>query len=173
MTPPTQPAPFRFMDLPKELRLMVHDHLPRQIKHTRITEHGSTFVLITRHLPLAILRTSREIHAEASAIVQKLVKEFIVKNPPKKFHQLRGRCCSLRNLLQGIVEGYVYAQASQAFEIKILHHCTSQNGGLHYVRPEERSFLRQAVESGRGNVDRIELETVRHISDYRNGLQGH
>ncbi|KAI4619611.1 hypothetical protein J4E83_005466 [Alternaria metachromatica] len=82
------------MDLPSELRLMVYKRLPRQIKHTEVRYLGyswpdtevkldSTFVLITRHLPVAILRTSRQVYAEAHSIVTALIKSFVTESEPR------------------------------------------------------------------------------------------
>lgn len=76
--------PFRFMDLPTELRLTIYKRLPRQIKHTKVRYVGgkypfpaekvdSTVILITRHLPVAILGISRQIYFEADSIVTDLV----------------------------------------------------------------------------------------------------
>jgi len=87
--------PFRFMDLPSELRLIIYNRLPRQIKHTEVRYVGaaawplqdesvdSTVILITRHLPVAILRTSRQIHDEAFDIVTALVQTFVTESHPR------------------------------------------------------------------------------------------
>jgi hypothetical protein len=83
-------APFRFMGLPKELRLIVYEELPRQIKHTPIywsetakARMHPDVVLITRVLPVTILCTSRDVYAEAKAIVQKSAQQFILESEPK------------------------------------------------------------------------------------------
>ena len=73
---------------------MVYKRLPRQIKHTEVRSMGyswpdtevkldSTFVLITRHLPVAILRTSRQVYAEAHSIVTALIKSFVTESEPR------------------------------------------------------------------------------------------
>ncbi|KAI4921628.1 hypothetical protein J4E90_000054 [Alternaria incomplexa] len=78
-----QHVSFPFMNLPVELRLMVYERLPRQIKHTVVSIDGEVAVLVTRHLPTAILRTSKQIYLEAHAIVNKLVQHFVEESPTK------------------------------------------------------------------------------------------
>ena len=78
-----QHDPFPFMNLPVELRLMVYERLPRQIKHTEVSIDGERAILVTRHLPTAILRTSKQIRLEARTIVEKLVRQFIEESPTK------------------------------------------------------------------------------------------
>ncbi|KAI4917726.1 hypothetical protein J4E85_009818 [Alternaria conjuncta] len=83
--------PFRFMDLPTELRLMIYKRLPRQIKHTEFRYVGSLFentvdstvILVTRHLPVAIMRTSRQVHDEAYTIVTSLIQKFVTESQPR------------------------------------------------------------------------------------------
>jgi hypothetical protein len=83
--PSTQP--FRFMDLPKELRLMVYERLPRQITHTRaevpanIRDSKPFLILVTRTCSTALLRVSRTVHDEAGTIVQKLLQRWILAHP--------------------------------------------------------------------------------------------
>jgi hypothetical protein len=78
------------MDLPKGLRFMVYERLPRQIKHVELFACSETMrlvtpdcILVTKFLSIAILRTCREVHAEANAIVQKLAQDFILLVEPK------------------------------------------------------------------------------------------
>ena len=90
--------PFRFMDLPAELRLMIYKRLPRQIKHTEFRYVGSlydstfdlydttvdsTVILVTRHLPVAILMASRQVYNEAYAIVTSLIQKFVTESQPR------------------------------------------------------------------------------------------
>jgi hypothetical protein len=86
--------PFRFMDLPVELRFMVYEFLPRTIKHTLVVtpatldppEPQVELIMVTKHVPTAILATCREVYTEANTIVQKIVKRFILDTPPKIIH---------------------------------------------------------------------------------------
>jgi hypothetical protein len=86
--------PFRLMDLPTELRLMIYKQLPRQIKHTELRYFGpriydpnvtvdSRVTLVTRHLPTAILRTSHQVYAESRAIVSAILQSFMVDSQPR------------------------------------------------------------------------------------------
>lgn len=78
-----QSKSFPFLRLPTEIRLLVYEHLPRQIKHTEVSIDGFVAILITRHLPTAILRTSKLIRAEAQPIVNRLIQEFIEESQTK------------------------------------------------------------------------------------------
>lgn len=58
-----------------------------KIKHTRVdtstTRQRSELILITRHIPSAILASCRDIHGEASSIVQRLMHNFILAHNPR------------------------------------------------------------------------------------------
>ena len=78
-----QSESFPFLRLPTEIRLLVYEHLPRQVKHTEVSIDGFVAILVTRHLPTAILRTSKLIRAEARPIIHRLIQEFIEESQTK------------------------------------------------------------------------------------------
>jgi hypothetical protein len=66
--PPSEPC--RFFTLPKEIRMRVYELLPLQIKHQHIKYEGHVcLTLVTRGLPLAILRTCSQAHDEAKPVL--------------------------------------------------------------------------------------------------------
>jgi hypothetical protein len=85
---------------------MVYECLPRQIHHnlvhTQLNEHDENqssrgVILITRSLPVVMLRLNKQIHGEAKATVRRLAERFILHAVPRviavgiesSYHELR------------------------------------------------------------------------------------
>ena len=66
---------------------MIYKRLPRQIKHTELRYDDGlevdSVILVTRQLPTALLRASREIYAEAHDIVAALIRTFVKESQPR------------------------------------------------------------------------------------------
>jgi hypothetical protein len=79
---------FPFMKLPTEIRLMVYECIPVQVKVDDFATIGGTaaksrnFAVVSKHIDLSILLTCRNIHYEASAIMQKKLND-ILATPPR------------------------------------------------------------------------------------------
>jgi hypothetical protein len=72
--------PFRFLDLPAELRFMVYEFLPATIQHhvmdNPLDFKGSTLTLATKSIPMELLDVYRSISAEAEPLLNKQMEAF-------------------------------------------------------------------------------------------------
>lgn len=78
---------FPFMQLPTEIRLMIYECIPTQVKqHDFTTVSGSatprSFTAISKSIHLSILAVSKKVHSEASAIIQRKLDD-ILRTPPR------------------------------------------------------------------------------------------
>ncbi|PVI03131.1 hypothetical protein DM02DRAFT_670082 [Periconia macrospinosa] len=79
--------PFRFLDLPKDVRLCVYEKLPTTTRHIplpmtrRETRQTAMFVCVVKTMPLAILASCRLVNEEASAILKGRLNQLCSRIP--------------------------------------------------------------------------------------------
>lgn len=93
--PQTMPCPFRFLELPKELRLMVYERVPRTIHHRTIQlcrpdendKPHTVLTLIIRSIPMSLLAVSRQVYLEANPILHGIADNFILNSVPRFIYE--------------------------------------------------------------------------------------
>jgi hypothetical protein len=90
-SPSRDDQPFRFLDLPPELRLMVYKEIDPHTRHYRLKDPAfqpnsddippSYITLVTKSLPVALLATCRLINAEAAPILAPKLKKLRKEAP--------------------------------------------------------------------------------------------
>lgn len=82
-----EPKSIQFLDLPKDVRLMIYERLPRTIKHVTFKTSSTTTLpdranlevtLVVRSTPTSILATCWKIYDEAHNIVKKAVEHWVL-----------------------------------------------------------------------------------------------
>ncbi|PVI05427.1 hypothetical protein DM02DRAFT_686369 [Periconia macrospinosa] len=85
--PDHDPNPFRFLDLPKDIRLCVYERLPVTTHHCPLptdkaeTKETAHYICVVKTMPVAILATCRLINSEASSIVEKQLEKVRNRSP--------------------------------------------------------------------------------------------
>jgi hypothetical protein len=84
-------AHFRFLNLPKEVRLVSYERLPRCIRRHEMAIYSQRngevpyqkLTVVLKTVLMAMLSTCQQINSEASAIVQGIARRFILLQPPQ------------------------------------------------------------------------------------------
>ncbi|KAF2247114.1 hypothetical protein BU26DRAFT_520381 [Trematosphaeria pertusa] len=104
--------PFRFLDLPTEVRLIVYEYLPIKTRHRQLGPKGEDFSflkLITKSIPgISILATCGQIHAEALPILEPRISTL--RKEPVRI--LSDFCMPDESGLKGILQCLTYDEAS-------------------------------------------------------------
>ncbi|KAI8932672.1 hypothetical protein NX059_010166 [Plenodomus lindquistii] len=71
--------PFRFLDLPKDIRFLIYDYLVAENRHHSITFHHDygkyALAIVSKRIPgIAILATCKQIHHEANSVCSTALK---------------------------------------------------------------------------------------------------
>ncbi|KAH7088157.1 hypothetical protein FB567DRAFT_332627 [Paraphoma chrysanthemicola] len=175
---------FNLMALPLELRLMVYERMPRRIHHKRLDTQGreheqrrrnSTLssvcridsregvVLITRSVPMIVLRLNRKIHREAKMIMNRLARRFILDAGPRiiisgshySYEQLRIIMSYLLWGLEHFTVSTALIPSNAVLTMKYRPRMTLREFSLHFQRSTARraafdfpdQFVYQAVRS--------------------------
>jgi hypothetical protein len=119
------------MALPKDLRLMVYERIPRKIVHRPMFPQDLSWriALIQPCVETAILATNKDVYAEAKPILDRLITNFILKKAPKFLISEMLRTDDDRYCNPGVALTHVMVTA-------ILEHLDLATSGNTYDSPE-------------------------------------
>ncbi|PVI03127.1 hypothetical protein DM02DRAFT_670079 [Periconia macrospinosa] len=165
-TPVSVPEPFRFLDLPKAIRLCIYEYLPVTVRHVELPyqyhlnepsflniEEDTWVTCVVKTMSLSILSTCRFINDEASAILKPRLSK-LCSRPPQLIYTVNSPPVREDgSLIKGAFIGYHLVLWSRILYDESLfdkiEHSPIQTGKSH-IKPEYlvRHWLKPAQEKG-------------------------